>query len=350
MLETIREFALERLRESREEDDLRRRHAERMLQIGREADLSGQDTEGNLALALAEREDLRGALDWAEANAASLGLELAVKLQNLWNASSPREGLERIQRLLGAAGEIPVKLRAEALRGAGGAADMAGHDQLGERLLEESLGLYRELGDERGIAMVEHMLAVSAWRRQDWDRMRELTEHSLELARGRFGFLEITGYWLSGQLALHEGDVERASELTRRSAELASAAGWVWWESGQRHELLMLALRRGDLDEAEREGMAALEMEQAQENRLWALYTLAGLAQVALARGDLERAGLFWGAAEKEAESLPRWADERARRGGALLEEDREPFADARERGRALDLWDAAAIALGGDG
>ena len=108
----------------------------------------------------------------------------------------------------------------------------------------------------------------------------------------------------------------------------------------------MLGLRQGDLDEAEREGLVALEMERAQENRLWALYTLAGLAQVALARGDLERAGLLWGAAEKEAESLPRWPDERARRIGALADEDREPVVTARERGRALDLWDAVEIAL----
>ena len=127
---------------------------------------------------------------------------------------------------------------------------------------------------------------------------------------------------------------------------MAREAGWAWWESGQRHELLMLALRRGDLDEAEREGLVALEMERTQENRLWALYTLAGLAQVALARDDLERAGLLWGAAEKEGESLPRWPDERARRGGALVEEEREPVVTARERGRALDLWDAVAIAL----
>jgi hypothetical protein len=108
----------------------------------------------------------------------------------------------------------------------------------------------------------------------------------------------------------------------------------------------MLALRLGDLEGAEREGVAALEMVRAHENRLWTLYTLAGLAQAALGRGDLERAGLLWGAAQKEAESVPRWTEERARRGGALLEEDGEPFTSAVERGRELDLWDAAALAL----
>jgi hypothetical protein len=317
-----------------------------MLQIAVDAHLGAGDTEGNIGLALAEREDLRAALDWAEANDVTFGLRLAVELLNLWVASSPQEGVERIRRLLDRAGEISLELRARALRAYGAAAWIAGHDDLAERLGRESLELFEQLGDEQAIAMQQHMLAVNAWRREDWDDMRELTDQSLALARGRFTFLETTGYWLSGQLALHEGDVEGALELTRRSAEMAQKEGWEWWESGQRHELLMLALRRGDLDEAEREGRVALEMELAQENRLWALYTLAGLAQVALARGALERAGLLWGAAEKEAESLPRWPDERARRIGALAEEDREQVIDARERGRALDLWDAAELAL----
>jgi predicted ATPase len=350
MLETIREFALERLRESGREQELRRRHAERMLQIGLDAHLGVDETEADMALALSEREDLRAALDWAEENDARFGLELATQLQQFWNASSPREGFERFQRLRDRAGDIPLKLRAAVLRAHGGTADLAGHDELAVPMTEESVELYRQLGDDKGVAIVEQMLAVSAWRRQDWDRMRALTEHSLGLSAGRFPFIETSNYWLLGQLALIDGDVDRAVEHTRRGAEMSRAAGWAWWESGQRHELLMLELRRGDLDEAERQGLVALEMERAQENRLWALYTLAGLAQVALARGDIERAGLLWGAAEKEAESLPRWPDERERRIGSLAAEDREPVLAARERGRAVDLWDAAEIALGDTG
>ena len=347
MLETIREFALERLRESGLENELRRRHAERMHQIASEAQLGTESGEADVGRALAERDDLRAALDWEEENDPASGLELAVGLQNLWNASSPREGLDRLQRLLDRARDVPTALRAGALRASGGAADLAGDDRLALQLTQESLELYKQLGDDRGVAMIESMQAVSAWRLQDWGRMRELTEHSFELATGRFPFTETSSHWLLGQLALLDGDLERATELTRRGAEMAREAGWTWWESGQRHELLMLELRRGKLDEAEREGLVALEMERAQENRLWTLYTLAGLAQIALARGDLERAGLLWGAADAEGERLPRWPDERERRAGALVDEAREQFVAARERGRALDLWDAAAIALG---
>ena len=346
MLETIRQFATERLGASAEEERMRRRHAERMLEVARAAHLSEDDVESDVEAGLAEREDLRAALDWAEGNDVELGLELAVELQNLWNASGPEEGMRRFERLLDDAASIRPQLRARALRVYGGTADLSGYVEKAERLTEESLRLCEELGDERGIAMVEHMLAVSAWRRQDWQRMRELTDHSLELARGRFAFVETTGYWLQGQLALVDGDLQQAIQLTRKSAQGAAELGWSWWLSGQRHELLMLALQNGDLEGAEREGRAALILEHEQENRLWALFTIAGLAQAALARGDLERAGLLWGAAEKEAERFPRWGDERPRRGGALLDEERPSFAAAYDRGWKLDLWDAAAIAL----
>ena len=346
MLETIREFALERLEESGEAGQLRREHAQRMLAIARSAHAGDDYAESDVGALLTEREDLRAALDWAQEKDVELGLEIAVELQNLWAASAPGEGMRRLERLLESAEAIPRELEARALRVCGGAADLAGHDEHGERLTSKSLQLSRELDDERGIAQAEHMLAVSAWRRQDWIRMRELTHHSLELARGRFTFIETADYWLLGQLALSEGDLRRATELTRRSAEMAKAAGWQWWESGQRHELLMLALRRGELEEAEREGMAALRIEIEQENRRWALYTLAGLAQVALARSELERAGVLWGAAENEAGSLPGWPDERAHRGGRLLGESRTQFLAAYDRGLELDLWDAAALAL----
>jgi tetratricopeptide (TPR) repeat protein len=348
MLETIREFAAEQLAASGADDAVRRRHVERMLEIARSAHLDDvEDSPSNIGLGLAERDDLRAALDWALDYDAELGLEIAVALQNLWTAAAPGEGLRRVSRLLERAGSVSPALRAAALRTLGGGADLSGEDELAEGFWEESLELYRSLGDDRGVAMVEHMLAVSAWRRKDWERMRHLTENSLELARGRFRFIEITGYWLLGQLRLVEGDVQSATELTRRSADMARESGWSWWESGQLHELLVLALRRGDLDEAEREGRAALRLEREQENRLWAMYTIAGLARVALARGELEHAGLLWGAVNAEAAALPRWPAERERRGGELVDESRPEFLAACERGHELDLWDAAAIALG---
>src|SRR5207253_9757376 len=74
MLETIREFVLERLRDSGRDDGLRRRHAERMLQIARDARFGVDDAETDIGFVMSEREDLRAALDWAEEHDAHLGL------------------------------------------------------------------------------------------------------------------------------------------------------------------------------------------------------------------------------------------------------------------------------------
>ncbi len=346
MLESIRVFALEQLVAAGELQALQRRHGGRMLEIAHATRLGEGDTEADVAAGLAELDDLRAALDWAADADPVLGLKIAIELQNLWNASGPDEGMRRLEQLLDRAGVVPPDLRASALRVYGGTLALTGHEERSERSLQDSLRLYQDVGDERGIAAVEHMLAVGAWQRLDWERVRELTIHSQELARGRYKFIETSNYWLLGQLALAEGDVERATDLTLQGAEMASATGWLWWESGQRHELLMLALRRSDLADAERHGATALRIEREQDNRLWGLYTLTGLAQLALARGDLRRAGLLWGAAEREGEHLQRWADERVTRGGALVTEVRAAFVDACRAGAELELWDAAEIAL----
>jgi tetratricopeptide (TPR) repeat protein len=271
-----------------------------------------------------------------------------IALENMWVASSPDEGIRRVEHLLDRAGSVDPALRAGALRVEGGSADLAGRRDLAEHVWRESLELYRSIDDDFGIAAVESRLAVMAWRRGDWDEFRALTEDSLARSRGRFEMVEIPGHWALGQLQLHDGDLAGAIELTSRSAAMAREIGWTWWESGQLHELLMLALRSRELDEAERQGRAALTIEREHENRLWTVYTLAGLAQVALARGDVKRAGLLWGAAEREGMHFPSWEGERSRRGGDLVEREPE-LATTYTTGRQLHLWDAVAVALGED-
>ena len=132
--------------------------------------------------------------------------------------AGPEEGLERIQRLLGSRRSDSDGAAREALRACAAAADLAGHDELAEQAAQESLALYTQLGDDEsgrdarahdgGRRLAPRGLGPHA--RADGTR--------LALARDRFTYLEITGYWLSGQLALHDGDVEGAVELTRRSA------------------------------------------------------------------------------------------------------------------------------------
>jgi predicted ATPase len=343
MLETIREFAAEQLQASGAASDVRRRHAERMLEIARSAHLSEDDDEiFDLGTALAERDDLRAALDRTAQTDPELALVLAVALENFWNAHVPAEGMSRLGALLEPQPDLPVPLLAAALRVHGGASDLAGDRELAKRRYEESLALYRALDDERGVAALLHRLANSALWRGDNETARRLVEESQALARGRFVLTETTNYFILARLASDGGDVQAATELAQLSADRARETNWVWWYSGMLLELVTLAFERGDLDVAAAQGRDALTLLRQQENRLWAASALIRLASVALARRELEQAGLFWGAAEAHVDRARQSA-----RHETLMNEDDPEFLAARERGKQLDLWDAVAVALG---
>ena len=225
---------------------------------------------------------------------------------------------------------------------------MSGRREEAARLNEESLAVYLELGDRRGIASLTHRVAMSAYGLGDNERARRLAEESLRLSRDTFPFTEIPNYAVLGQVLVAEGDVDDGTALVRHGAELARDLGWDWWLSGQLGNLAFLALDRGDLAEAERTGLEALRLERDHGNRHWALYSLTALARVALARGDPGHAGLYWGAVEAEGARSRHgaWEASRIELADAVATESSPEFVAGRERGRELDFWDAAAVAL----
>ncbi len=220
-----------------------------------------------------------------------------------------------------------------------------------ERLHEESLALYRTLGDRRGIASLTHRVAMSAFGLGNNGRARRLAEESLGLSRDRFPLIEIPNYAVLGQVLVADGGIDEGTALVRHGADLARRVGWDWWLSGQLGNLAFLALGRGDLVEAERTGAEALRLEREHGNRHWALYSLTALARVALARGDSERAGLYWGAVEVEGarSRYGAWEASRIDLAEGLATESSPEFAAGRERAREIEFWDVAAVALESD-
>ena len=206
MLETIREFAAERLEESIDANATRRCHAERMLAIARSAHLNEDDDEPfRLPIVLAERDDMYVALDWATENDIELAVELLVSLEHFWNTQSPEDALRRVDRLLSAASQVPPALRARALRVRGGALHVSGHLESCDAAYDESLALFRAIEDERGIVAVTHRLANSAYQRGESARARELAAESLELSRGRFPFVDMPNNTVPGASAGSNG-------------------------------------------------------------------------------------------------------------------------------------------------
>ena len=177
MLETIREYAGERLRASGDLEATERRHAQHFLALAVSANLSlGTPGEQRFDLAISEEGNLRAALGWALAHdEIEFGLELAVALDDFWYTNHPQEGARWFASLLGAEARAPTPLLLRATMGYGNAC--RGFDgDAAAALYRDALALARELGDERAVAMMFLELAMIAFEAGDYDESERLID------------------------------------------------------------------------------------------------------------------------------------------------------------------------------
>ena len=347
MLETIREYASDQLRESAEMDELQLRHAEAFLALAESANLSveGIGEPPRYELVIPEAENLRAAIDWAVAEVEfELAASIAVALEQYWVSSSPHEGVRRLDELVER--DLPAPLRARALRVRGGTSYIVGDFEEGTRWHELSLAEFRRLGDEAGIAHVLFRLAVEANRAGDSDRARALCGESMSLHPTTWGQAEVLD--LLGTIAFHEGRGDEALDLLEESARLAGEAGSVW---AQAHSLLGYAdcaLRLGRCAAAAPAVRESLAISRPIGDRQWVVYGAAVLAWVAVEEDRAEDAGRLWGALEAEVERAPvgQWEDERDDYATHIVRTTPD-FERGRAEGRRMSLDAALEDALG---
>jgi hypothetical protein len=262
-----------------------------------------------LDLAAAARDNLRAALAWSlETGSVALGLELATALERFWATHDPREGMRWFAALLDhpEAGNVAPAVRASALRAYGGTHDITGDDEAAERLWQQSLDLFEELGDEHGKAVLLHRLGLSAMRRRDLARGRELVAESHRIhERGgdRWGQAQTIG--TLGAIERDSGNEARAYELIAVSLAMAREAGVRWWESGLLAELAMLSLKAGRTDEAETQAVECLELAEEIGDRSGRVLGVGLCAALAAVRGQRERAEDLWAAVADEDGGAP---------------------------------------------
>ncbi|MFQ5794233.1 MAG: tetratricopeptide repeat protein [Candidatus Bipolaricaulia bacterium] len=264
-----------------------------------------------------EHDNLRAVLvHFEQSGEAEMELRLCWALGWFWLIrGSPSEGRRRLEGALKRGSGVSAAVRAKALHGAGWMAWRQGdYDRMAE-LWEESLTLFRELGDKWGIARLVRNLGYVAAEQDDLGQAAELFEEGLALAREQED-KEVIAHLLEGlgQVEAGQGDLGQAAELYEES----------------------LTLQR----ELRDKGGIALCLE--------------GLAGVACANGRPERAARLFGAAEAlhEAIGFPLPSIDRT-----LMDYDRnvsavraelgeEAFAIAWAEGQAMPLEQAIAHAL----
>ena len=354
MLETIREYALERLEESGEAEGLRQTHARYYLSLAESANLAS-DAQGEQrhALVIPERGNIRAALGWSLDHDRGLGLELLVALENLWATSAPEEGHTWAAALLENADGVPDRLRARALRVYGGMANLIGEKDLADAIWEQSLEIFRALGDEQGIAIILHRLSTSTpLVRRDWARTRSLAEDSLERHR-RIGDRkgETQNLAILAIALREEGDLEGACTSAEQSIAIADDVGFRWWAAGARAIAATVLLALGRTAEARTRAREALSISHEIADRTGIPSALALLVEIDQAEGDARRAGTLFGAVEAEVERTPTppWLFAPIERERILAGATPE-FEQGRAGGWSLPLDDALALALADDG
>lgn len=358
MLETIREYAAERLEASDDADELRRRHAEHFLALAEEADPRlWQGSSGEWLDRLdADLDNARAALDRLEASGeAQLAIRFAGALWRFWNVRGHLvEGRHRLVRVL-AADERPTAARARALTGASSMAARSGDATTARTWGEEALALNHRLGDPLGAAVSQSYIATAAAQERDWATARRILEESTrafrEIGDENYGMM---AEWLLAWMCRELDDRERSRALTEVTLRRARAAGNRRVEALSLGALAMLAVDEGRVQDALTGLREAYRIDRVHGYRHELALDLCRFARA------LTRAGR-WGSAarliakgetlrEETGESLGSWAVIEAKLGETLAairaQLDDAAFAEAWEQGRALSLDDALALAL----
>jgi predicted ATPase/class 3 adenylate cyclase len=352
MLETIREFAAERLSQVDARGRLERRHAEHYLRVAESTNF-GEETEGrtpNHELAVADLANFRRALGWAtQSGATELGLDLMLALQQFWVVQAPHEGRRWLEGLLERMDDVPTRLHAQAKLVHGGLLFIVGEFERGTRIYEQSLAEFRALGDERGVGAVLNRLIYAAVVDGEYAKARTLARDSLDIHR-RLGNLSGEAAAL-GALADAEwraGEQELAVELARESVDLARRGRFDWWCVGMLTLLCEWSYERAEHAEADHVGLDALELAHRIGDRQHRAYLLALLSRFAAESGEPERAGVLWGALELQEERGPigQWENERAKYAEPVLAHAGPTFERGREDGRRMSLDEAIVYAL----
>jgi predicted ATPase/DNA-binding CsgD family transcriptional regulator len=218
MLETLREYGLEMLATSGETEATRQAHAQYYLKLGEEAEpeLRGPQQVVWLNRLEQEHENLRAALSWSlEQRETEMALQLGGALWRFWNIHSHfSEGHTFLERAVTASEGSVTTARAKALYGAAWLAWSQDDLDRAQQRGEESLALYRKLGDQPGTASLLELMGAVAWKRNDVATARTFHEESAALFT-KLGDRE-SALWplmLSAIMMGWQGEYERSRAL-----------------------------------------------------------------------------------------------------------------------------------------
>jgi tetratricopeptide (TPR) repeat protein len=399
MLETIHEFAREKLGESAEAEEIKKLHAQYFLTLAEEAypEFKGPNQLEWLEKLEAEHDNIRAAFSWAlERKEVEVALRMGGALWLFWSwRGYHAEGRRWLEEALAIEVRGSSEVRARALAGAAWLAENQGDLDRAKESCEEGLELLEHEASEAREAKL-WLLACSgfvAWEREDYGRAQQLYEENLALSREMDDTWWLANSLVGLALVSHlRGDSERATELYEQSMDLFREQGDKQFLAYCLASLAMVVYSQGDLGRAAQlteEAVVLFRELGTSEGLSMGLYNLGwiallqedlsraadfyreslslawetgmnplvqsaleGIACMAEAKGEEKRAARLWGAAQalQEAKDIPRdtdfLAEADARISAVRLGMGEEAWEEAFRKGRAMTLDEAVSYAL----
>lgn len=303
LLETVRQYARDRLFECGEAEAVRSRHRDCFLALAEEAepDLRGPERAGWLTRLETEHENLRAALESYKATASHTeqSLRLAGALEEFWSGQGHwMEGREWAEGALlrENSQEIPAWVRAKAHAMVGALAWEQAEYATAVPHLERNLALRREIGDKPGIADALRRLGSVLREQGELAAAYALFEEGLAISRESGDKTGVAGSLHAlGTVALYEGDHAAARPLIEAALALRQELGdpdIAWTFSC----LAWLAHDEGDYAAAGAHFVSSLALFRESGDRYGIVLTLHYFAGLAAAQGKERRAVLLLGA------------------------------------------------------
>jgi non-specific serine/threonine protein kinase len=356
-LEPIRQYAGDKLNETKESNLIQDRHLNYYLRVAEETEpyLFGarqQDWKNRLEL---DHDNLRVALAWSlESNQIEAGLKMAGALAWFWHSKGHlSEGNLWLEKILASGIVTQAKERAKALRALSILSTDTGDYIRARAFAESSIKLYREIGDNQGAGLALIDLGATLHLEGKEEGAIELFEESLRLLREteeRWG-IAYALVWL-GDALFRMGDTTRAATSWEKSLRLTQELGEHYLMAWSLGGLADLARLRADYMHATGMFKEALSHYQSSGDKIGPPFSLEALGLIAVALGDAKRAARLWGAASawreaiNEPLSLIYQKDYAAYMTQAHTQLGEEVYASAWSEGHAMSPEQAIALAL----
>ena len=284
LLETLRQYGRDRLREASEAAAVRDAHLSWAIGLAEEAErhLDGLDQAAWLDVLECELDNLRAALEWAiTSRNAEAGLRVAsITSGSMWTwRSHVPEGQRWLQRLLTTPAEVAPSVRAKGLLAAGRVDFQAGQWPRGVDLCAQSRDLYRGVGDGAGEARALIWLAFNRWGIADNEEIGDVLTAAIEVARRAERPLEtaialgLSGTWWSLR------DLHHAQELVEEGGLLIQRAESPNWLAHSYEFRALVAYLQRDFERARALLASALPIYLQISNRVCSAHCLETTAR-----------------------------------------------------------------------